>query len=62
VGDRQYGAGAHPPLPVPVQRQLLHAAQLVLTQPATGKRLEFNAPPPADMANLLQALRATRNI
>ncbi|MBU4201295.1 MAG: RluA family pseudouridine synthase [Verrucomicrobia bacterium] len=57
VGDRQYGLRSGRILPVPVPRQMLHAEQLVLMHPATGRRLSFTAPLPADMTALLNALR-----
>ncbi|MGR3464379.1 RluA family pseudouridine synthase [Limimaricola sp.] len=38
-------------------RQALHAASLGFTHPATGERLRFDSPLPADMAELLDALR-----
>ena len=59
VGDRQYG-GRHrrAALPVAVSRQMLHAEQLAFCHPVSGAPLTFTAPLPADMAELLQALRA----
>ncbi len=57
VGDRQYGPRAPQELPAPAPRQMLHAAELVLTHPATGQRLSLTAPLPADMQALLAALR-----
>jgi 23S rRNA pseudouridine1911/1915/1917 synthase len=38
-------------------RQALHAASLGFTHPATGEKLRFDSPLPADMAELLTALR-----
>jgi 23S rRNA pseudouridine1911/1915/1917 synthase len=38
-------------------RQALHARELELTHPVTGKVLSFNVPAPADMQNLLDELR-----
>ncbi len=40
-------------------RQALHARSLKLQHPADGKELEFHAPLPADMQNLLSVLRQT---
>ena len=40
-----------------LNRQALHAAELGFIHPATGERLLFTAPPPADFQRLLQALR-----
>jgi 23S rRNA pseudouridine1911/1915/1917 synthase len=39
-------------------RQALHAAVLGFEHPVTGQALRFEAPLPADMADLLTALRA----
>lgn len=58
VGDAQYGRQRPHRLPVPLpDRQMLHAARLEFIHPATGQRLVFEAPPPADMQALLAALR-----
>ncbi|MGF1501680.1 MAG: RluA family pseudouridine synthase [Paracoccaceae bacterium] len=40
-------------------RQALHAARLGFVHPGTGRRLAFDAPMPADMAQLLDILRRT---
>ncbi len=40
-----------------LRRQALHAARLVLTHPASGERLTFEAPLPPDMARALEVLR-----
>jgi len=42
-----------------VHRQLLHAWQLGLTHPDSGKYMTFEAPLPADMAALMAELRAS---
>jgi 23S rRNA pseudouridine1911/1915/1917 synthase len=55
VGDAVYGGKGKKPL-MP-ERQMLHAAKLVLTHPVTGKRLSFEAPLPDDMLRLLELLR-----
>jgi len=39
-------------------RQALHAAVLGFTHPVTKEQLRFERPPPADMADLIEALRA----
>jgi len=39
------------------RRQALHAARLGFDHPVTGKALEFTSPLPADMRDLLEALR-----
>jgi 23S rRNA pseudouridine1911/1915/1917 synthase len=65
VGDPAYGgrrrlpAGATPELVQALQtfpRQALHAARLTLTHPKSGKRVTYDAPLPADLAGLLDAL------
>ena len=66
VGDPVYGgrrripAGCTPQLAAQLTafpRQALHAARLRLTHPTSGRALEWQAPPPADMQRLLAALR-----
>jgi 23S rRNA pseudouridine1911/1915/1917 synthase len=70
VGDRKYGlrtrgasgtarvpsaqGAAHPP---DARRVMLHAARLALRHPATGRRLDVQAPLPADLRELLEDLR-----
>ena len=67
VGDPVYGGRPQlPPRPLPALvealrgfgRQGLHAHRLGLAHPATGEWLEWESPIPADMARLLDALRA----
>jgi 23S rRNA pseudouridine1911/1915/1917 synthase len=64
VGDRTYIKGAQkcPPqlrdLLTGFPRQALHATQLGLEHPATGEWLEWQAPLPDDMAQLLHDIRA----
>lgn len=43
-----------------LDRQALHARRLTLTHPTTKRPIEFEAPIPPDMANLLQELRQHR--
>lgn len=66
AGDRRYGArGRLPNAPAPVlverlqafRRQALHAASLVLNHPISGEPLAFEAPLPADLEKLIDALR-----
>jgi 23S rRNA pseudouridine1911/1915/1917 synthase len=40
------------------RRQALHARRLALVHPASGREMEWEAPLPADMRRLLDALRA----
>jgi 23S rRNA pseudouridine1911/1915/1917 synthase len=67
VGDPVYGArlarprGAGDALLEALRgfkRQALHAGALAFDHPQSGERLAFEAPPPADFAALLAALRA----
>ncbi|SOZ34533.1 23S rRNA pseudouridine synthase [Cupriavidus neocaledonicus] len=44
------------PLPVPYERQALHAYKLGLVHPATGKHMSWTAQPPADLQALIDAL------
>lgn len=60
LGDTLYGRAWHVEgLPSP-ERQLLHAARLGFTHPATGKSVEFSAPLPEDFQTLIRALDAAR--
>jgi 23S rRNA pseudouridine1911/1915/1917 synthase len=43
-----------------LNRQALHAHRLELEHPGNGRRMEFEAPLPADMERLLAALRETK--
>jgi 23S rRNA pseudouridine1911/1915/1917 synthase len=68
LGDATYGAGfkasaRHLGSPAraalaALGRQALHAAELAFVHPVTGRRLQFESPLPADMADLVAALRA----
>jgi len=61
VGDPQYGRPRRDSLPVPVPpRQMLHAAKLSFTHPATEKKLVFEAPLPQDMRELLDHMDKTK--
>jgi 23S rRNA pseudouridine1911/1915/1917 synthase len=44
-----------------LERQALHAHRLTLTHPTTGNRVTFEAPLPADMLHVLDALRQWRS-
>jgi len=58
VGDPVYGSHrAAPPLLAAFARQALHAWRLALVHPATGAEMGWEAPPPADFADLVDALR-----
>ncbi len=64
VGDETYGKRANARLEEQTgfraERQMLHAWQLVFTHPMTGRRLEFEAPPPEDFENAARRLRQGR--
>jgi 23S rRNA pseudouridine1911/1915/1917 synthase len=55
VGDTVYRRGTRHGMSFP--RQALHAAELSLTHPASGKVMTWQAPIPADMKRLLKSLR-----
>jgi 23S rRNA pseudouridine1911/1915/1917 synthase len=59
-GRRQLTAGTAPAVRAALggfRRQALHAARLELKHPASGAALTFEAPLPADLADLLAVLR-----
>jgi 23S rRNA pseudouridine1911/1915/1917 synthase len=69
VGDPLYGGRRRLPAGIPAalaselqgfSRQALHAARLRLAHPVTGREVEWQVPPPADMQRLLAALEADR--
>jgi len=55
VGDPVYRRGTRPG--IAFARQALHAAELELAHPRSGKRMHWSAPLPEDMAALLARLR-----
>jgi 23S rRNA pseudouridine1911/1915/1917 synthase len=61
VGDALYG-GVHRRVPGDIravqrlERPFLHAARLVFTHPTDGRRMEFTAPLPSDLMNVLDDL------
>jgi 23S rRNA pseudouridine1911/1915/1917 synthase len=57
VGDRRYG-GHRPPFTA-LGRFFLHAEHLALAHPSTGARVQFDAPLPAELEDVLSQLRAT---
>ena len=65
AGDPTYGGRRRPGSERPearaaleaLTRPALHAARLAFTHPATGERLSFESPLPADLQTLLAALR-----
>lgn len=61
IGDKLYGAKHAPVLagdPPKIGRQYLHAAEISLRHPASGKELRFECELPADMQAMLDWLRA----
>lgn len=59
VGDPAYGPGRAAAVP-DFRRQALHAIKLGLVHPATGQPMAWEAPPPADLAQLIEVLHAKR--
>jgi 23S rRNA pseudouridine1911/1915/1917 synthase len=57
IGERRYVYGPDHLRPIAFPRQALHAARLALIHPKSGRPLEFEAPLPPDMADLLIRLR-----
>jgi len=66
AGDATYGGTRTPPCRAAaacdalrsLTRPALHSARLAFAHPATGERLGFTSPLPADIAGVLAALRA----
>jgi len=56
--DRQAAASRGSALPA-LGRQALHATRLSLVHPVTRRAMSWNRPPPADLAHLIDALRAS---
>jgi len=61
LGDRVYGGTKAAKFGESlITRQMLHAETLALLHPITGTPLSFTAPPPADMAAVIEKLRAMK--
>jgi 23S rRNA pseudouridine1911/1915/1917 synthase len=58
VGEKRYTFGPANLRPIQFERHALHAWRLAFDHPADGRRVEFEAPVPADFAALLKRLRA----
>jgi RluA family pseudouridine synthase len=56
IGEQRYGGG-HEAAPIRFSRHALHAYRLAFTHPADGRLMRFEAPLPADFADLLARLR-----
>jgi 23S rRNA pseudouridine1911/1915/1917 synthase len=54
VGDAVYGGRRKPQVPCP--RQFLHAHRIRFRLPATGEKVEFTSPLPADLQGVLEGL------
>jgi 23S rRNA pseudouridine1911/1915/1917 synthase len=57
VGERRYVYGPDTLRSIQFPRQALHAHRLGFVHPSTARQLSFEAPLPADMAALVEALR-----
>jgi 23S rRNA pseudouridine1911/1915/1917 synthase len=58
LGDRVYGGAKATKLgDLPLSRQMLHAESLSILHPETGHPMTFTAPPPSDMADIIEKLR-----
>ena len=60
VGERRYNHGPGSLRPIAFPRQALHAHQLRFLHPRDRRELAFEAPLPADLADLLDRLRRDR--
>jgi 23S rRNA pseudouridine1911/1915/1917 synthase len=60
VGERRYLHDPDAPPIVPFERQALHAYRLAFDHPVDGRRVEFEAPLPADFLSLVERLRRRR--
>jgi len=59
LGDRTYGSAKIARIgELLIPRQMLHAESLSLLHPATGHPMTFSAPPPQDMAGVIERLRS----
>jgi len=56
IGDRLYGGKPGRDSPVPVSRAMLHANLLGFFHPAKKEWMEFEAPMPQDMKNVINYL------
>jgi 23S rRNA-/tRNA-specific pseudouridylate synthase len=57
VGETRYVFGPDTLRPIAFHRHALHAYRLAFRHPDDGRRLQFEAPPPADFADLVMRLR-----
>ena len=59
VGEQRYVYGPEELRPIQFGRQALHAYRLAFEHPVSGEALRFEAPIPADLADLLAQLRGS---
>jgi 23S rRNA pseudouridine1911/1915/1917 synthase len=57
VGEKRYVYGPDELRPIQFERQALHAYRLAFDHPVSGEALRFEAPIPADLADLMTRLR-----
>jgi 23S rRNA pseudouridine1911/1915/1917 synthase len=57
VGEQRYVFGPDQLRPIPFPRHALHAYRLAFRHPDDGRRIEVEAPPPADFRELLSRLQ-----
>ncbi len=57
VGEQRYTFGPDDLRPIDFPRQALHAWRLTFEHPVTGRAIEFEAPLPPDMSELIARLR-----
>ena len=60
VGEQRYVYGPDALRTISFPRQALHARRLAFAHPLDERRLEFDAPVPEDMAQLIARLRTRR--
>jgi 23S rRNA pseudouridine1911/1915/1917 synthase len=60
VGEERYLSGHEPARRIQFRRQALHAWRLSFDHPVDGRKLQFEAPLPADLRDLLSRLRRRR--
>ena len=60
VGEQRYTYGPDSLRTIAFGRHALHAKRLAFRHPVDDRPLRFEAPPPADFADLLARLRASR--
>lgn len=59
IGEKRYTFGPDVLRPIQFERHALHAWRLAFEHPADGRRVQFEAPPPPDLAALITRLART---